>query len=182
MSVRRVVRGVVAFALTWQSLACQPALGPVSAGLLSSEGTFTDETGRAVSLESFRGSPLVVTAIFTSCTVRCPLTVQKLHEVDDAFGRAGVRVPIVILTLDPHTDTIERLQRFKAERKLPDHWHLIRGSDRDTQSLARKLLVHAAYDVGHIDHDVRIAVLDRDGKITRSFSGWSFDAGSAVVQ
>ena len=119
--------------------------------------------------------------------IPCDLTdraqVRKAFaQVDDAFGRAGVRVPIVILTLDPHTDTIERLQRFKAERKLPDHWHLIRGSDRDTQSLARKLLVHAAYDVGHIDHDVRIAVLDRDGKLTRSFSGWSFDAGSAVVQ
>jgi len=42
--------------------------------------------------------------------------------------------------------------------------------------------VDPAYDTGHIDHEVRIAVLDGSGKMVRKFAGWSFDADEAVVR
>jgi protein SCO1/2 len=155
---------------------------PSSAPITAREASFTDEEGRPISLDSFRGAPVVLSAFFTSCTVRCPLTVSKLREVDRAFEASGGAVPIVLLTLDPHTDTAERLLRFKQERKLPDHWHFLRGNDADTQALARQLRVNPAYDVGHIDHEVRIAVLDPAGRLARSFGGWSFDASAAVVR
>jgi protein SCO1/2 len=154
---------------------------PSAAPLFAQRGTWTDENGEPLALERFRGAPLVVTAFYTSCTVRCPLTIGKLKDLDDAFRKSGRLVPIVLLTLDPHTDTPDRLQRFKQAHKLPDNWHFLWGSDTDTRGFAHYLRMNAAYDGGHIDHDVRIAVFDADGRWVRGFSGWSFDVNAAVV-
>jgi protein SCO1/2 len=161
---------------------CQLYLSPAPAGpVFQQPGAWIDESGRPVALSGLAGEPFVLTAVFTSCSLRCPLTIDKLREVDAAFQRRGVTVPIRLLTLDPQTDTPERLRRFKEERHLPDNWHFLRGSRYDTHTLARYLGVHAAYDDGHIDHDVRIAVFDAQGHLRKSFSQWSFDANDAVV-
>jgi cytochrome oxidase Cu insertion factor (SCO1/SenC/PrrC family) len=108
--------------------------------------------------------------------------VEKLRAVDEAFRKEGRSFSVVILTLDPAVDTPERLQRFKRERGLPAHWHFFRGSDADTRALARALRVDPAFDVGHIDHNVRILVLDAGGYAARAFSGWDFAPDEAVVR
>ena len=143
-------------------------------------GTWTDDRGQPLALESFRGGPVVVSTFFTSCTVRCPMTVQKLRELDTALGRVGAHVPFVLVTLDPQTDTPARLGRYKHDHDLPDHWHLLSGTLRETHALARSLGVNAAYDDGHIDHDVRIAIFDAKGALMAGYSGWSFDSNAAA--
>ena len=143
--------------------------------------SWVDDRGVATTFGAFRGAPLVVTAIYTSCTVRCPFTVEKLKEVARAYERSGRTAHFFLVTLDPHTDTPERLHRFKEARHLPEDWHLLAGSDLDTRALARRLVVRAMWDDGHIDHDVRIGVFDASGRLVRSYADWSFDAGAAVV-
>ncbi len=142
---------------------------------------WVDETGQPTSLASLTGAPFVLSAVFTSCTLRCPLTLEKVRAVEDAFRRRGVPVAVRLLTLAPRTDTPARLRRFKEEHHLPESWHFLRGRVDDTRTLARSLGVHAAYDDAHIDHDVQIAVFDANGRLTRRFSSWSFDAEDAVV-
>ena len=44
-----------------------------------------------------------------------------------------------------------------------------------------ELSSHVAYDDGHIDHDVQIAVFDSAGRVVR-FAGWGFDAEATVVE
>jgi protein SCO1/2 len=158
------------------------ALGAAHQGPITQQpGHWIDEAGNPVVFSGLAGEPFVLTAVFTGCSLRCPLTIDKLREVDAAFRRHGATVPIRLLTLDPSNDTPERLRRFKEERHLPDNWHFLRGSREDTRSLARYLRVNAAYDDGHIDHDVRIAVFDGQGRLAKSFSSWSFRADEAVV-
>jgi protein SCO1/2 len=149
--------------------------------ILEQPGSWMDETGNPATLSSLAGEPFLVTAVFTSCTTRCPLTIEKVRAVDEAFRSRGAPVAIRLLTLDPITDTPERLRHFKEERHLPDSWHFLRGSLEDTHALARYLRVHAAYDDAHIDHDVQIAVFDKRGRLAKSFSSWSFDVNAAVV-
>jgi protein SCO1/2 len=141
---------------------------------------YTDEHGRAVSLEGFLGQAYVVTAIYTSCTERCPLTIDKLRDVEEALRAEGVTAPIVLLTLDPRTDTPERLLRYKESRRLPEHWHLLRGDEAATRALARWIGLRFAGD-GAIDHDVVVAVIDRRGRLRRRFEGWSFDVSDVVA-
>jgi protein SCO1 len=152
---------------------------PVS--LFGPSWRWTDEQGEEVSFSRWRGSPLVVTAIFTSCTVRCPLTVEKLHLLDRGLHRRGIEGQFFLVTLDPQNDDRARLQRFKETRHLPPSWHMLRGSRQQTLELGRWLGVRAIYDSGHIDHDVRIAVFDAGGRLVRSFGGWDFDENTAVA-
>jgi protein SCO1/2 len=177
---RRALLGLVLAAVGLAVSGCARSVPPAPPA--PPGGGWTDERGEAVLWKSFLGAPVVVSAFFTSCTVRCPLTVSKLKEVDLAFQRSGAVVPIVLLTLDPRTDTPERLSRFREERGLPAHWRLLRGSPADTYALARRLRVDPAYDTGHIDHEVRIAVFDGAGRLAHSFSDWSFDASAAVIR
>jgi protein SCO1 len=167
-------------------LGCAPLSAPTAAvgrdaPLFAQPWRWTDERGAEVTFAAWRGVPLVVAPFFTSCTTRCPLTLEKLRDVDEAFRRKGVLGQFVLVTLDPATDSSERLARFKATRHLPDAWHILRGSLDDTRALGRSLGVRAMYDDGHIDHDVRIAVFDGAGRRVRDFGGWDFDPDQAVV-
>jgi len=172
---------LVALALT----SCVPFGAPETpepaqpASLYAAPWSFRDEQGAVVRLDRWRGSPLVVTAFYTSCPVRCPRTVLELKKADAALQRAGRRAPVVMVTLDPETDTPERLLRWKREQRLPDHWHLLSGGRAETRALVRLLEVHPAYDAGHIDHDVKVVVFDGAGAVQRRFEGWDLDGVAA---
>jgi len=167
-------------------LGCAPVPAPAQAlgrdaSLFVQPWHWTDERGAEVTFAAWQGVPLVVAMFFTSCTTRCPLTVEKLRDVDEAFRRKGAPAQFLLVTLDPATDSSERLARFKTNRHLPDAWHVLRGSLEDTRALGRVLGVRAMFDDGHIDHDVRIAIFDRTGRRVRDFATWDFDPDRAVV-
>lgn len=87
---------------------------------------------------------------------------------------------IVLVTLDPEADTPERLKAFKAARNLPPTWHLLAGTRRETAQISRWFGVHPAYDDGHIDHEVRVGVVDARGHLVRVLAGWGFDERAAI--
>jgi protein SCO1/2 len=156
-----------------------PARG--GGGLFDMPWTWTDELGVEGRLSRWRGTPVVLSMVYASCTDRCPLTIDKLRRVDDSYRRRGRAIELVLVTLDPQNDTVARLRRFKEAQRLPARWHLLRGSLSDTRELGRLLHIRGAYDSGHVDHDVRIAVYDARGQLVRSFEGWDFDVEESVV-
>jgi protein SCO1/2 len=180
---RSGVYAMVALAIT----ACS-AVGSVpragsprpSTSLFDEPWAWVDDRGAAVTFDRYRGTPAVVTAIYTSCTVRCPFTVEKLKAMAAAFERRGQAARFFLVTLDPRTDTPERLHRFKETRHLPEDWSLLSGSDADTRALSRLLDVRPMFDDGHIDHDVRIGVFDAGGRLVHNFADWSFEADVSV--
>jgi protein SCO1/2 len=138
--------------------------------LFAQPWVWRDEDGAEVRFDSWRGAPIVVTMIFTSCTSTCPLTIEKLRRVTETFEHEGRAATFVLVTLDPSNDTPEQLRRFKASRQLPGKWHLLRGSDEQTRELADLLQVHVLDD-SHVFHDARIVVFDRDGNIAGQLRG-----------
>ena len=174
-----LVAGVLALALG----GCAPPAASATGGIgsLAPQWHWTDEEGADVTFSRWQGVPLVVTAIFTSCTTRCPMTVDKLRDLDAAFRRRGAPSQFLLVTLDPQTDDPARLARFKAERHLPDAWHFLRGDLDQTRRFARMLGVRAMYDDQHIDHDVRIAVFDGHGRLVRDLAGWDFDSDKVAA-
>jgi protein SCO1 len=152
--------------------------GPVA--LLDEPWVWTDEQGVSVSLGAWKGGPLVVTAFFTTCNTRCPLTVEKLHALDAALQKKGIVGTFALVTLDPQSDSVDRLRRFKESHGLPPSWHMLTAGLEQTRALARSLGLRAMYDDGHIDHDVRIAVFDSTGRLVRNFAGWDFDENAVL--
>lgn len=130
---------------------------------------WTDESRRATAFSNFRGAPLVVTQIYTSCTSTCPRTIAQLRKLSERL--LGTRTPaqFLLVTLDPSSDTPERLRQYKAEQALPASWHLLSGSQRATQELSDVLEIHVLDGGSHLVHDAKIVLFDGHGQRIGTF-------------
>lgn len=178
--MRRARRAFAAIALSGALSACTAA-GPFAGGrvdaarsIADSPWRWTDDEGISSTFARWRGSTIVTTGFFGSCTLRCPMTIDKLREMDDILRSHGRFAEFVLVTIDPDNDTVDRLRRLKESRHLPSRWHLLRGSREDTKGFASLLRLNVARDSGHIDHEVKVAVFDVAGNFVRTFSGWNF--------
>jgi protein SCO1/2 len=179
------VKSFVAFAFALSLAACGPepwtrSAAPALAPALEST-TWTDDHEQPVSLATWRGSPVVLTMFYSSCQLRCPTTLLQLEKLEAELPKtAGVHY--VLVTLDPRNDTPWRLAEYKKEHHLADaSWHLLAGDLESTQRLSRALGLHAAFDEGCIDHQVRVVLLDRQGAFVRDWSGWTVNASEVAA-
>jgi len=173
----------LAFALAFAVLACVSAarVSRPAGSLYDRPWRFVDDQGSTVTLAQWRGAPVVLTMFYCSCSTRCPNTIRKLRRMEEIFVRKNVRANFVLVTLDPRNDSPARLSDFKRAERMDAAWHLLAGGDTETRELARLLAVHPGYDDAHIDHDVRVAILDAAGEVTVEYEGWSFDEEAAVA-
>jgi len=144
--------------------------GDASNSLYSLAATFRDDTGREVKLSSFRGKPVVLAMFYSECTSRCPMTLERLRAIDEAFAARKEAVDIVLVSFDVRRETTKTLARFRKRERLPkERWHLLRGSEEATQSLARAVGFGNVLDLGdHFVHPVRIVKMDAEGTITKT--------------
>jgi protein SCO1/2 len=143
-----------------------PGPGPsTGASVFDQAWTWDDERGGRVSFAAWRGRPLVVALVYTSCTTVCPLTVEKMRQVSAALERQGRPAEYVLVTLDPFTDTSERLREFKNARGLPGAWHLLRGPEDQTRALAVLLRLKTLNMGDHVVHEAKLVFLDAAGKV-----------------
>ncbi len=88
----------------------------------------TNEKGHPYGTEQLRGKVWVASFIFTSCPSICPELMEKMQQVQHRTRNAGAGVQLVTFTVDPETDTPEKLQayarRFKAS---PYRWVFLTG-------------------------------------------------------
>jgi len=129
----------------------------------------------------WRGSPIVVSGVYTTCTRTCPLTVEKLRAIYDVFVRAGRSAEFALVTLDPTVDTPERLRQFKESHRLPLPWHLLTGDKNETLELMDVMGIHIMDMDSHVFHDSRIMVFDERGIAVRRFACCDFDATRALL-
>ena len=150
---------------TTSERAVPPRLAQASTpSLFAYSWQWTDETGRATRFSDFGGVPLIVTQIYTSCTSTCPRTVARLRKLSERLERDGKTAQFLLVTLDPSSDTPERLRRYKAEEALPASWRLLSGSPRATQELSNVLEIHVMDGGSHLVHDAKIVLFDAGGK------------------
>ncbi len=164
------------------ALLAAPASLAIEGSLFEHAWQWQDDRGETVAFSRWRGEPLVVTVVYTTCKVRCPMTLNKLRKVEKAFTAKGMVAQFALVTLDPAHDTQEKLKAYKKSRHLADeNWHLLNGGQAQTKELLAFLGIKALEDGSHIDHDTKIFVFDREGKAARSFEGWNFEDDKAVV-
>jgi protein SCO1/2 len=134
--------------------------------LFSYPWVWLDDRGEHIAFSQWRGTPVVVAAIYTSCRETCPRTLARLREVYEQFGRDKRRAEFVVVTIDPETDTPERLRELRRSRDLPVTWHLLTGGSDETKQLANLLGVHVMQMEAHVVHDSKIMLFDGDGQST----------------
>jgi protein SCO1 len=127
----------------------------------------TERNGQAVSSENLKGTPYIVSFFFTMCPSICVQQNQKLKELQDQF--AGQAIKFIAISVDPETDTPERLReyatRFGADEK---QWLFLTGDLTYIRRIGAEIFQQP---VDKQFHTERFALVDREGKI-EGFYAW----------
>lgn len=173
----------------------EAAVMPVGASAASSEGKalsdrsiyqldagWTDDAGKARTLASLRGRPVVLTMFFASCGYACPVLVsdmQRLRELLPAAVRAETR--FVLVSFDTARDTPEVLRAFRERSSLDDGWVILRGEEAPVQELAMLLGVKFKRDAnGQFSHSNLITILNVEGEMTYQRNGLMGDVSETA--
>jgi protein SCO1/2 len=115
---------------------------------------------------------VVVSFIYTSCTTICPVTSAVVADVQDRLAsklgeRFGRDVKLISLTVDPVTDTPERLKDYAASFGRPAGWLWLTG---EKPKVDRVLTGLGAYAADFTSHSGAVLVGDASsGDWTRFF-------------
>jgi protein SCO1/2 len=140
--------------------------------------TLTDSQGRAVNLADYRGRPLLISMIFTSCYHVCPAITQHLDfavkAAREALGADSFQV--ITVGFDTAVDTPEAMRRFARKQDVEDpNWAFLSGNAETMAALVDNIgFVHFPSPRG-FDHINQVTVVDRDGVIYRQVYGAAFD-------
>lgn len=131
-------------------------------------------SGDTVHLRDLQGHVSIVTMIYTSCQMTCPLIMADLRRVESALTPAELaQARFVLVSLDPDRDTPGRLREWTDEQKLDtNRWWLLSGSNDAVREFAAMVDVrYQRQDDGEIAHTNSISVLDRDGRMVFQHPG-----------
>ena len=142
-------------------------------------GAFVDQDARTRSFAAFKGSPVVMTFIYTSCPMPtfCPLMDRQFAALQTTLREdpALSRVHLVTVSFDPATDTPPVLKahakKLGADLK---RWTFLTGDRDDVDRFAARFgvsIARAMDDPGNITHNLRTAIVDADGKLVKVYTG-----------
>lgn len=83
-----------------------------------------DQDGRTVSLKDFRGRPVVLTFMYSTCRDTCPLTADQIRT---ALDDVGTDVPTLAVSVDPANDTPLNARRFLRQRSMTSRMQFLLG-------------------------------------------------------
>ncbi len=140
--------------------------------------TFTNAEGKPVKLEDFRGKPLVLSMVYSSCYQICPMTTRHLSKVvekaRDAMGDDSFSVAVI--GFDTKVDTPEAMQYFANKQGISDkNWNLLSVNEEDLDALSNDLGFLYYPTSSGFDHLIQATVIDAEGKVYRQVYGQVFD-------
>lgn len=74
--------------------------------------SLVDQNGRPVSLDSYRGTPVLLFFGYTQCPDVCPTTLNKLTKAMADAGGDARDIRVLLITLDPANDTPGTLRKY----------------------------------------------------------------------
>lgn len=151
------------------------------------EFSLTDATGRTVARAELAGKILVVSFLFTGCSLTCAEVSKHMAEIQRLTAN-DADVQLLSLTVDPRSDTPPVLAKWGARFGADtNRWHLLTGDKTVLHGLiAGSFLAQDNGDPfnampGNFTGTDRIAVVDRQGRTRIYFDGLRADAPAAVV-
>ena len=111
-----------------------------------------DQDGRKVRFytDLVKGKTVAVNFVFTTCTTICPPLGATFARLQKELGaRAGRDVRLVSISVDPATDTPERLKAWGAKFHAAEGWTLVTGRKPQVDELLRALGAGVASPADH---------------------------------
>lgn len=139
---------------------------------------FYDSQGRPVSLSKYRGRPLLISMIFTSCHHVCPAITRHLASAVEAAREVLEDDSFQVITVgfDTAVDTPDAMRIFAARQNIEDpNWDFLSASAETVSGLVENIgFVYFPSPRG-FDHINQVTVVDREGVIYRQVYGAAFE-------
>lgn len=129
--------------------------------------TLIDQDGKKVQPAQFRGEPLGVTFLYTTCpdVSACPMTMAKFSRLgamlrEKAFGH------LLVITVDPEHDTPSVLRDY-AHKAGADtkRWSFLTGTPSAVAEVASRFGVLYSRQGSQVLHQQAVAVVDPAGRL-----------------
>lgn len=124
-----------------------------------------DQRGQPITLERFRGHPVLVTFAYAHCDTICPIVVA---DVLAARRQLTDRSPaVVVITLDPWRDTPGRLDTIANGWNMGPESHLLSGPPEAVERALNAWRVPRVRNqqTGNLSHPAIVYVIGAEGRI-----------------
>jgi protein SCO1/2 len=185
------IRHIGAAPLPQNSNELAQSSGVIGPGDRVPEADFVDEDGRRRAFAEWRGTPTVVTFVYTRCPLPnfCPLmdqnfaALQRMMAEDTAFTG---RVKLVSITFDPDHDTPAVLKAHAAHLHAdPAVWTFLTGDRAVIDAFAATFSVSVIRDPaspGQITHSLSTAIVDATGRVRKIYPGSDWTPGQVLTE
>ncbi|MES2628095.1 MAG: SCO family protein [Bacteroidota bacterium] len=139
--------------------------------------SFTNQDGKTITDQDYKGKIYVADFFFTSCGSICPKMTRQFLRLqwklrDDVFDD----VLLLSHTVDPETDTPERLKKYGEKNEANfTKWNFVTGDKRAIYELGvNGYLVSTQEDAlapGGFLHSEKFVLVDREGRIRGFYDG-----------
>lgn len=138
--------------------------------------SFTNQDGKTITQDNYKGKVYVVEFFFTTCPTICPrmnrnlVDIQNVFKTDDSFGVAS-------FSISPELDTPEVLKDYADRYGITNpNWNLMTGGETEIYKLANvgfNIFVGKVEDddVG-FEHSGDFALIDKNGFIRSRFDAF----------
>ena len=168
----------------------RPAVTILEPGAAIPDAALVDQDGRARRMSDWRGKTVAVTFIYTRCPLPdfCPVmdrhfaAAQRALAADPALAS---RVHLISVSFDPEFDTPQVLTAH-AKRTGSDAalWTWLTGTREAIDALATPFgvtVMRGDKPGAEIVHNLRTAVVDREGRLVQYFSGTTWTPEELVA-
>jgi protein SCO1/2 len=125
-----------------------------------------DQDGEPISMRDFRGKPVIVTFLYTTCEDTCPIQAQIVRGALDQLGHD---VPAIAIAVDPPRDTPQRARAFLAEQRALGRLDFVLGTRAELRPLWRAFAIRPQSVTQ--EHQARITLVDPRGYQRVGFPG-----------
>ena len=123
----------------------------------------TDHFGNSVALDQFsEGRVVLLTFLYTYCPDICPIVAHHVKSVHETLGDDAGEVSIVVVSVDPERDTVERAREYSEAWGMAANWAYLVGSEDELSPVWA-----AYYVVAAVDEEARVADVPEEWRVER---------------
>jgi cytochrome oxidase Cu insertion factor (SCO1/SenC/PrrC family) len=130
--------------------------------------TLTDQSGRPVSLASFRGRSVILTFMDSHCTDICPLVSREFIDANKDLGSTARNVVFIAVNVNQYHGRIADVASYSSAQGLDSigSWHFVTGPLRDLRTVWSnyQVMVQAPSRNADVIHTSLIYFIDPQGK------------------
>lgn len=140
---------------------------------------FTTQDENMLSLNDLKGDWWIANFIYTNCEAICPITTDRMADIQKKLAQSNLYPQIVSFSIDPANDTPRILKEYASQYDADfKSWSFLTGYDFETiQALSEKTFksVLAQGAVGQMSHGVNFYLINPDGLIIKKYNGMNID-------